>query len=60
MNFIAMIPSVISSPISFIVSYIFIYIQIGYRIWLPSTIFVILLSFLILLKLYNVKRKNFY
>lgn len=55
-----MIPSLISSPISFVVSYIFIFLEIGYRIWLPSTIFIILLSFLVLLKLYNVKRKSFY
>ena len=59
-DFFAMIPSTCSSPISFIVSYVFIYLQIGYRIWLPSTIFVFLLSALVLMKLYNVQRKNFY
>ena len=42
--FIGMIPTCISAPLSFFISYMFIYAEIGFRIWLPSTIFLCLLS----------------
>lgn len=59
-EFIGMIPICCSSPISFFVIYMFIFLEIEYRAWLPGTIFLILLLVTILMKIKNVKRKNLY
>ena len=59
-DFIGSIPNCVTAPVSFLISYVFIYVEIGYRVWLPSTIFLGLLSLSILIKTYNVRKINSY
>lgn len=59
-QFVGALPICISAPFSFLQMYIGLFMIIGYRAWLPSTIYLMLLALTVLMKVNNVKRKNRY
>lgn len=59
-NFVAILPICVASPFSFLASYLIIYNEISYLVWLPSTIFVFMMYLTIFIKLMNVKKRHIY
>lgn len=59
-NYIEIIPRIFSTPISIGISITLIYLQVGYIVWLPIMVFLILSLIKLFLKVYKNSSKNKY